>query len=334
MRKTQFALAAVALIASTAAMAEVTVSGYMDVAVQAARPTGGVSTTSLQSGLLAPNTLGFSGSEDMGNGLKATFNLTSRFEAINGGWAAAGTTPFIISQVGVAGEFGSVNMGKTVDAFWGNGVAAFDVTGGGNMGSSVDAVLKLNLSPVFSANSIQYVAPTIGGLNVAATYQLNDSATAKADATYSVAALYAAGPVSAGAGYAETAGVLNANTPTKGYFVGAGYDAGVAKINALYMSSKPTAAGSVDSTVWGLNAGVPVSAAVMLTAGYYDYDMAGTSAKVTSIGAKYALSKRTTLFANYQNATSGTVIGLNTGTTSPASTAAGNAFTVGVGHSF
>ena len=77
MKKTQVALAALALVASTAAMADgVKVSGQMDVGVG---HTTGVGSYMDQGAWADNSNITFSGSEDMGSGMKAFFTLAAGF---------------------------------------------------------------------------------------------------------------------------------------------------------------------------------------------------------------------------------------------------------------
>ena len=333
MKKSNIALAALALIASTAVMAEgVNVSGYIDAGVQN-NSVG--KNTNMIGGVLNINHVAFSGSEDLGNGMKAGFLLLTRFESTGGQMTRPGSTGtlFEIANLNLSSAAGTIELGRTVDAYWGNGVAAYDVTGGSNVGSAVSSVLNLRTSKVFVDNSIKYVSPSISGVTVAATYVLNTSATGAtiASATQndkSVTVNYAAGPVGVGAGYMKS-------DLAKGYFVGAGYDAGVAKINAIYQNAEDTTGATLRNM--GVNTAVPLSGELTLTAGYYKDSGAGAflqgEGTSTQAGLIYALSKRTKLFANVQRTTG--LAQLNLGLSTPtASAGVGSAYTVGLGHSF
>lgn len=338
MKKTNIAVAALALIASAGALADgVTVYGYLDAGVQHADPKGSASSkTQLVSGLLAPNVIGFKGEEKLGDGLSANFALENRLELANG--ASSGSSDFLfnVAKVGLNSHYGALNLGRTVDSFWGNGLANFDVTAGANMGSAVDVPLLLGTSGVFHSNSLQYVAPSFAGINAAATWVFKDNvANGSGKNQYSMAATYATGPFSVGAGYAQHD---NADADSrKGYFVAGGYDAGFAKVNAIYAEGKDNVGGANKAKVWGLNGALPLNA-VTLTAGYYDYSNA-VAGKSATVGALYSLSKRTRLFANFQHTTGD--VGINVGNSAnpdtngaAITTDAGNAFTVGIGHSF
>ena len=111
MKKTQVALAALALVASTAALADgVKVSGQMDVGVG---HTTGVGSYMDQGAWADNSNITFSGSEDMGNGMKTFFTLAAGFTQ-NGdpGNGGNGTLFSRESLVGLSGDFGTVKLGQ------------------------------------------------------------------------------------------------------------------------------------------------------------------------------------------------------------------------------
>ncbi len=71
MKKTQFALAALALVASTAAFADATVYGRLD--VSASRVTG--QATQMMHSNWDTSVIGVKGSDDLTGGMKASFQL-------------------------------------------------------------------------------------------------------------------------------------------------------------------------------------------------------------------------------------------------------------------
>ncbi len=385
MRNTKIALAVLALVASTAAMAEgVTIygtidAGYMssnaagaDNAVRASTNNVGSanntnfavkrSNGSVESGLISPNFLGFKASEDLEGGLKADVQVQTAYNAVSGG-----TFAFTQTDLGLSGDFGTVRIGKTVDPMWAQGIAGFDAAGGSNIGSAVGPTIDMGISAIFPNNGITYLSPNIGGFSAAAQYRNaqkpgSDTATNRDIGNgHSLTANYAMGPVSVGAGMSEnkseavattqTAFTGAANIKVKGTFVGAGYDMGVAKINVVYLNSDisgvPTSSSvNVDTSAWGINGSVPMGQ-VRLVAGYYtgkqkDTNVDSAKASMYHLTGFYDLSKRTSLFANYQNVNNdtrfgadGLMFGLNTGSAVPRATVGGsNAFTVGVRHTF
>jgi len=341
MKKTQVALAALALVASSAALAEVSIGGHVDAGVQNSSGKG----TVLSGGNLDINNIHFAASEEV-DGIKAGAFALIRFESANGALTRPGTaftgggagtgnngTFFEIANVNLgSASLGTVEFGRTVDSFWGNGVAGFDVTGGSNLGSAVASTLNLKTSKVFVDNSVHYVSPNLGGLTVAGTYVLNTSNTGAtiASATksdQSLAANYSVNGVRLGAGYMKS-------DLAKGYFVGAGYDFGVANVNAIYQDA--TMADGTGSSSYGVNAAIPLSGPLSATAGFYNDSgtalLAGKGSS-TSVGLIYALSKRTRLFANYQHTTD--ALTTNIGLSSPYSSGVvGTSLTAGIGHYF
>jgi len=354
MRKTQMALAAVALVASTAAMAaDVTVSGRFDYAYASDNGTSPV--TGLTAGSLAPNFFTVAGSEDLGGGLKASFNWQNMV-------TTAGALVNANANVGVSNEMGGIKLGRVTDSFAG-GVLAFDVTGGANVGSAVSPIIQFGATGVFHSNAIQGNL-NVAGLSLAGTYIGQDTAASRtagaavaadtnsgqaaiAEGTfysparsgqagdYSLSGSTDLGVVKIGGAYASRSSTLataaaasNTFTRTSHYMVGAGTTIGGLTANVNYMKLDTT-------TVLGLNGAYPLSDAVTVTAGYYDYANTTTSAyagSLTSVGAKYAFSKATTGFANYETVTGGAKAMMgrpdgNAGTNR-------SIFMVGVGHSF
>ncbi len=123
------ALAAVALVASTAAMAQVTVYGNADGSIvtgngKTAFDGGGGYTTSL---------LGVRGSEDLGGGLKASFNLESAVNFGNGGQGggAGGNTGLFnrAANVSLGNDMVGLTLGNTFS------IAVAEALGGATAGA-------------------------------------------------------------------------------------------------------------------------------------------------------------------------------------------------------
>jgi predicted porin len=106
----------------------------------------------------------------------------------------------------------------------------------------------------------------------------------------------------------------------RGDFTYASYNLGFAKPVIGYIETEG-AAGSVKNKVTLVGASVPVNAKTTALLGYYDHKNAGNTAnkdgQTYSLGATYALSNRTTLYAltAFSNVDAGTVLAVsNTGT--------------------
>src|ERR1700690_3322756 len=138
MQKKIIALAvasAAAGFASAPVFAQSTVSvyGVIDQAITSQSQSGRGSVTSLIGSGYTTERLGFKGSEDMGNGLKANFTLEMGLNSANGnmdnGATQGGTTPTTVgtvaqefqrlSTVGLSGGWGAVNFGRQyTPIFW------------------------------------------------------------------------------------------------------------------------------------------------------------------------------------------------------------------------
>jgi predicted porin len=351
MKKTQMALAAVALVASTAAMANgVTVSGRFDIgymagsgsadlngaksvtgstadgAVTYTRAANGTLGKALNTGLLAPNFLNFSGSEDLGNGMKASFMVSS---IINSAGFNSGTVGTAQSWVGLSGDFGGIKLGQTVDSFAGT-YLSFDVSGGSNIGSAVSALFAHGASGVFHDRSIQVTAPSVAGVNVAATYIVQDGTTAGSASKagdFSIAGSTDIGSIKLGAGYSKANALSNTSS-----FLGAGTDLGFAKVNVLYLSSGDVGTAGLKASTSGINAEIPVAGALTARVGYYNTSGTNTTINGTTtvVTGLYALSPRTTAFANWEQASGNVLLGGGNGGYGTA----GSIATLGVAHSF
>ena len=181
------ALAAVG--ASAFAQSSVTVYGRLNLSVERQEAGTGPTNTVMQNN---SSRWGIKGSEDIGGGLKAGFQLESGFNAANGTTGAAfwGRQ----SEVNLSGGFGMVRLGNfTSEAYY----ATSDYIGMHNhdTGTSSDA-LYTYLGR--DASKLAYRSPSFGGatLEVATTV----ATPAQAD-TLDLALNYVAGPMHLGAGY-------------------------------------------------------------------------------------------------------------------------------------
>ncbi len=304
MKKTLIALAAVAATGAAFAQSTVTLSGTVDVGI--INPIGAEKARVDQSANGA-NQIVFSGSEDLGGGLKANFRLAQRFSpesGMNDGSAANRATFQGESTVGLSGGFGAIKVGRSLTALQGP-VNSTDPWGTLQQGSV--AVLTTGYATDIDNNpgstgggagrtdAVNYTSPTFGGFTAAVSYGLKDSqssgtVTTGAKNLYSLWASYANGPVmiSGGAEQNRTGDKVNAILAT--------YDLGVAKLGAGYSTLNAVAAGA-DRKSYNVMVTAPFGA-VTLKAGYGQSKVDGAAAasvKKTGIGADYAMSKRTTI---------------------------------------
>lgn len=221
MQKKIIALA-VSAVASGAAFAQsnVQVYGVIDVGFARIDPEGGSAVNKIESGMLRTSRLGFKGSEDLGNGLKAIFGLEYRLNAdVNQGLGgfytndAAGlqgsTSGTAREQfLGLSGDFGTIKGGRmNTTAFkWGVkytvlGASIFDVTGDNSMwaGSRINPLADIRVS-----NAVAYNSPSWAGFSFDVNYARPIESAASGSGHVDMAQLglyYDKGPLSIGAVY-------------------------------------------------------------------------------------------------------------------------------------
>jgi len=195
MQKTnRLALAVLALLGSTAAFAQssVTLYGRVNTTVER-QEVGDVKTTGLYNN---SSRFGFKGTEDLGGGLKAGFQLESGFNSDTG--ASAATFFGRQSEVNLSGNFGAVRLGRfTAESYY--ATADYVSMHNHDTGSSSDAFYAYVMP---DANKIAYRTPTFGGLTVDAAVALHEQVVGGKNA-FDLAANYNMGPLALGAGYSK-----------------------------------------------------------------------------------------------------------------------------------
>lgn len=178
-------------------------------------------------------------------GLKASFKLEA---GINADTGTVDQTMFNReSWVGLTGNFGTVQLGRTWTSF--DDVAgAFNHADNSNL--SVTNWVWGQFGSGYEANSpnqIKYTLPLAGGLTASMDYSFgeNKTATQKSDNVISLGARYEAGPFSVGFARQHydantTAGIPSANYFVKSKFnlIGAAYDFGAAKLVGSWSDMK------------------------------------------------------------------------------------------------
>ncbi len=347
MRKTQVALAALALVASTAALADgVTIYGTLEGAV--ANTSGNGSYFSGAGGWVAGNNIGFKGSEDLGGGLKANFDLQAGLDlngyANNGGATYGGTSTsqngagLFSRQASVglsSGELGSINLGRQLSPFVLNH-ATTGTLGNGHffvnrliLGGGVAAPGTLVYEGFWVDNAITYATPNIGGWTASIMQQMKNGNTngsvpagATNDKYMSLAANGNVAGINVGLAYD------NRSETYKTYALNANTKLGSINVAGSYMSSKPQASADINS--FSLEAGYDLTDALTVMAQYGENN-AATKQRIAAISARYALSKRTFAYASYLD---GKNVNTSFDTRSETATTGSNTTVVGVAHSF
>jgi len=327
MKKTLVAIAAV--VATTGAMADVTISGIIDQSFMQTTAkdssAGTTARTSVIGGQYTGSDLNIGGSEDLGDGLKASFQFgmspspDSDFLNANGD-----NYPYAnyVSFLALSGSFGSIKVGQ----FWSPlhiTSATYDAadysqvnnnmqvsqgasgTTGGNIGQLI-------------ANQIQYTLPTlVEGLTLQVGNAQGETAGSTVGNQSNSGAMYTTGAFSVG--YAMSIVETSATTDTTNTSAGVSYNLGVAK---LFYSVQTRKLSSATATDQGNQYGVQIPfGAFKVGIQATDYTTpsmaANTGGNGYNILLKYDLSKRTSVIA--QTGTTKITGGTNSGDTSSTS---------------
>jgi len=315
MKKTLVAIAAAAVV--TGAMAEVTISGYVDVGVGTSQVTSttGAKTTANSMGSFSngQSALNFGASEDLGDGMTAFANLNTL--PANASAANSAITTDAGTGVGLKGGFGKVFLGSDYNQTFYAMAAADPTWNGGGNGSVWSAA---NFTGLKSSAAIWTLPSIAQGLNITAESSFAGTSTGVGDAT-GLGISYTAGGfsatfaaqvqqtlVSTTTGFAVYNG---ANAATTGAMEGSqastqvlalSYDLGAAK---LYYGAAQTSVndnGDNAESKWIAGVSVPFGA---MSLGYTRSNASFTSAAAaqTTISgdrliARYTFSKRTSTY--------------------------------------
>ena len=326
-------LATLPLAAS--AQSSVTVYGVADAALSK-EDTGAANgkRTVVNSGNQSSSRFGLRGAEDLGNGLKASFNIEAGY-AIDTG---AGDSALFgrRSVVGLEGGFGSLMVGREYTPI-ADVAKETDVLGQGFYGSNLNSFTTGKLTRRIS-NSVNYKTPSMGGFKLSAAYGAGETSTGPSLDIMGFAAEYKAGELYVGVGYHSVERLASGDD--KELIVGAGYKFGAFEIKGNYMEADPTGANNQYEQI---NLGVAYTMDANKFFLNYQTNELETGAKGKGFGAAYSynLSRRTNVYVSYAKLrnNSKAVFGMNAAgaNVTPPATALGadpSAFAVGVRHSF
>ncbi|MCK2128111.1 porin [Thauera aromatica] len=306
MNKKLIALAMAGLFAAPVAIAQsnVTVYGIVDAYLAYAKA-GDNKRIGVDSGGLYGSRLGFRGTEDLGNGLKAVFTLEYSITVDQNEGPGGGPLRARQQFVGLQGAFGQISLGRQYAP--GYAIARYDAAGGvpfgpqalmaGAAGSTI-----VPASPARWDNSIAYRAPKFGNLSMSAIYSLgekNQDQDRRTGDRWAVAADYANGPLAIGLIYQHGRQVVAVTAEDqKDFALGASYNFGAVSLFATYQTVDT---GDTDK-VWHVGGRVPVGPGgsyAFIAYGELDADNGDKSASAGVIGYRHALSKRTSLYTAY-----------------------------------
>lgn len=181
-------------------------TGYLPKAVSS-----GGGSLQLKDGGIGNSSWGLKGEEDLGDGLKALFQLQGNLKANSGDSggpnSSGGTSVFNqMATVGLGGAFGEIRFGRQVSPLY-YALASSDARGARYFGSALTALVGLNsasglyignnsnpaFGTIYNDNAVVYNAPTWQNLSLSAAYAFgNTPGSPQANSQQTLAALYSA----------------------------------------------------------------------------------------------------------------------------------------------
>jgi len=320
MKKTLTALGA-ALLCGTAAHAQSTVeiSGLTDAFVGSIKMAGDANRRSVvDSGGLTTSWIGFKGTEDLGGGLKASFQLTSFIKVDTGTQGRFANDPFFSrdANVSLSGNFGSVLLGR-----WMAPNFLPSVVGNPFGDSFTFSPLVLHKDvPLFNgsgwramtpsdtgwSNQVVYSTPKFGGLSANVQYQFGEQPGQGGKNNFGANFFYFGGPLTL-TGFYENTDIANptntllANNQKYWMLLGA-YDFGMVKPFLSYGEKRISDTADTKGKTLQVGASAPIGNGKLLAEWVKtDWSSPDVNRKTFSIGYDYFLSKRTDVYAVVMN---------------------------------
>ena len=302
------------------AQSSVTIYGLVDtgMVVESGGNSGHV--LKLTSGISGGSRIGFKGSEDLGGGMSAMFLLETGFQNDTGALGQGGLLFGRQSYVGLGGNFGTVTAGRQYTPEY-LVMAMVDPFGTGYAGDAANLMPNTGNGASRMDNTVKYASPNFNGVTAELAYGFGEVAGApQASSQIGAAIGYAAGPLNVRLGFHDR----NNDTTTtqtataRNTLLGATYDFGSFKLHAAYgidkgLNSSPlrntsnpygssALTASTNSTDTLIGVTVPLSPTQTVLASYIyknDKTTLNQDAQQLAVGYRYALSKRTELYAMY-----------------------------------
>ena len=316
MKKSLLALAVLGAFASVAsAQSSVTMYGRVDLSVgknsaprpadfaNPANPAGYNAALALAASKVMQNgsgsRLGMRGNEDLGGGMAAFFNIEHRFNADTGAVSDPARFWTGRSIVGLSGGFGRVSLGhEYTTAFLGSQLIN-DPWGWDTVVASTGTagITALGIGKVRNDSALTYNFAAAGFSFGAQIAEATDAINNFQKRPMNVSAGYAAGPVALNMGYELTG--AQAAAKEKLLSLGGTFNMGVVKLGAAYM--KGTTFANVSRKGYLVTAAAPMGQGEFRAAigkrrvGNVD------DINLVAVGYHYALSKRTTVYADFAN---------------------------------
>jgi predicted porin len=256
------------------------------------------------------------GTESLGGGLEAIFQIESSISGDAGGGTLAGRDTF----VGFRGSWGTVRFGNFLAPYddmhpiFGNGptllTSILSTASLWAQGTSAKAAGGFDAR---LGNSLRYDTPNIAGFTGGIQLSLDSENGVTDPAVWSVGGVYNNGPFQAGIAYEYNKDVRANGLNDWAFTVTGGWNFGVARPALLYERlDYDTPTGSLKRDLWGVTVTAPIGPGTLYAAWIHADDGSGggsrvaglasgddTSADQWEISYTYPLSKRTITYVGY-----------------------------------
>ena len=365
MKKSLLAFALLSAFASlAAAQSSVTMYGVLDAGLNyqtapASAPNSG-SEYSLASGISTPSRIGFKGSENFGSSLSVLFQLEAGIQLNNGQSTETGTLFNRASWIGLAGDFGSVMVGRQLTPMY-NALYSIDpfelgmagsagnlmYLGGANLNGATliggfNPALENGGGSMAQNNSLRYVSHDYKGFSLEFNYGFGGIAGSTSDgAETGYTVNFDRGPIHLLASH-DAVNAINFSNTFKTNLVGGSIDWSdyglPVKTNIGYQTNKGSdliSADNVNSTDLLLGLRVPMGRHEVLFSYIHLNNklLSGYEADQFALGYTYALSKRTSFYSSVGDIRNKNGADFTSGNASNAGYGV-KAFDLGIRHSF
>jgi predicted porin len=284
------------------AAADITLFGHLDTAFIGVDQDGGSDDTIFK---CTTCSVGFKGSEDLGNGLKAIFKLDFEFDTINRN--SGGSITDRDQWLGLAGGFGKVRVGSISTVYKSHG-AMIDplyrtALQGRDRGlqSSYHSGAGEEIQGR-ATNTVRWDSPSFSGVQLGAHYTLdsdeNDVPTPEDNNPYGIGASYSNGGILAYADYITNDGDA-VSGEKEAWKVGGKYDMGLFSVMGQYEDYQNSS--TDEETAWHVAGGVNGLLGMNLYLGFGMIEDDSTNDEATSwtLAVSHNMSKRTMVYAGH-----------------------------------
>jgi GBP family porin len=306
MKKSLIALACASAFAGSANAQSLTTYGIVDMGFVGESGGTAGSIDKITSGAQSGTRLGFKGTEDLGNNMKALFVLETGIAADTGGFSASTASNIAFARqafVGLQSDAGTLTLGRQYTPFFLtlNGVA--DPFASGLAGNAQNLIPH---SGIRMNNAVKYASPIFSGVSAEVAYGFgeNTAGNDKSGRNVGGSVGYSDGALSVRLAYhraneAPTTATTISTLHDTSTILAANYKFEVAKVFAAYSDNDVQISGRGKSRDLLIGVSVPFGNHTFI-ASYITKDgrsALNRDANQLGLGYTYALSKRTNLYA-------------------------------------